>query len=126
MLVITMFVMIVSPTSGGCSWPYISAVPGLGSSVVHLYKSPSVLKLWEERTDQEENERVETCSLSKTIFNLLRLKGRKPKKQEEKKLVFPWNSSFISKYGGSLKRSKSAVTSSKKTKTDETRLNALM
>jgi len=62
---------------GDVSWLGVSGVPGLGCSLKNCYKYSSVLKLWEEGKDDQENVMKKKSSLGGKIVKLLSFRRNK-------------------------------------------------
>ena len=90
---------------------HVSGVPGLGCSVSKYYTSSSVLKLWEEEREQQDQKEKKPGFSDKLVkfFSLRR-------KKTEVKAVSPSKYSSVSLPKVSVRRSASAVTASNRTK----------
>ena len=86
----------------------MSGVPGLGCSVENCYKYSSVLKLWEEGSD----EREEKITFSDKIVKFFSFR----RKNNDQQTVSSSKYSSVSLHKVSVRRSVSAVTTSNRTK----------
>ena len=67
--------------SGDVKWLGVRGVPGLGCSVKNCYKYSSVLKLWEEGKDDQEDVSKKKSSLGAKIVKLLSFRRKKSEQE---------------------------------------------
>ena len=87
----------------------MSGVPGLGCSVENCYKYSSALKLWEEESDDIEEEKVSISDRIVKFFSFRR-------KKNDQQTIYSSKYSSVSLPKVSVRRSVSAVTTSNRTK----------